>query len=114
VPELKHVYCKHTVFRQAWAAARHDAQVYGGQPRHYLPTTLRQAWERTTATREMRARVLAQIERFRQDQQPLAKARHARKHAAFMAELDAQMARVAELDRDFAAKYLQPAQEDAA
>jgi hypothetical protein len=31
-----------------------------------------------------------------------------------MTELDAQMARVAELDRGFAAKYLQPKQEEAA
>ncbi|MCC2663056.1 MAG: hypothetical protein K0S35_978 [Geminicoccaceae bacterium] len=111
----KHTYCGRTILRQAWAAARHDAAIYGGQSRHYLPEALRQAWARAVASREMRGRLIAQVEMFRLDQQPLARRRREREHAAFMAELDADMERVAAMGRVYAARYLQPAvEEDAA
>lgn len=90
--ELKHVYCRSTIFRQAWVAAKHDAAVHGGRARHYLAEALRQAWGRVKATREMRARVLAAVEEIRFQQSEIGRARHERARAAFMAQLDAHMA----------------------
>jgi hypothetical protein len=99
MPAAKHVYCKRTIFRQAWAAARRDAEVYGGQPRHYFATALRQAWERAIASSEMRGRILAQVEQFRLDQLPLARARHERHLRAWMAEVDAAIERATAMGR---------------
>jgi hypothetical protein len=99
VSELKHVYSLSTIFRQAWIAAKRDALTFGGRARHYFSEALRQAWSRAKATREMRARVLAEVERIKADQQPLARARREKKLNAFMAECDASLAKALEMSR---------------
>jgi hypothetical protein len=63
--ELKHVYYRGTIFRQAWAAAKWRARREGCSPRALLSGALRQAWAdaRKAAQRaaESRARIAACI-----------------------------------------------------
>jgi hypothetical protein len=47
----------------------------------------------------MRARVLAEVERIRADQLPLARARRERQLNAFMAQCDASLAKALEMSR---------------
>jgi len=65
VSELKHVYYRATIFRQAWAAAKWRARREGRKPRTLLPRALRQAWAdaKKAAERaaESRARIAACI-----------------------------------------------------
>ena len=63
--ELKHVYYRGTIFRQAWAAAKWRARRQGCSPRTLLAEALREAWAdaRRAAQRaaESRARVEAYV-----------------------------------------------------
>jgi hypothetical protein len=65
VSELKHVYYRGTIFRQAWAAAKWRARRQGCRPRTLLAEALREAWTdaRKAAQRaaKSRARVAACI-----------------------------------------------------
>ena len=63
--ELKHVYYRGTIFRQAWAAAKWRARRQGCGPRTLLSEALREAWadarKAAQRTAESRARVAACI-----------------------------------------------------
>jgi hypothetical protein len=97
--QANYAYSKPTIFRQAWATARHDAKLYGGKPRHHFPTALRQAWERAKATRELRGRFLATVERIRFEQSEIGRARHEKLVAECAARAEAGVARSVEIVR---------------
>ncbi len=63
--ELKHVYYRGTIFRQAWAVAKWRARREGCSPRMLLSQALRQAWadakKEAQRAAESRARVAACI-----------------------------------------------------
>ncbi len=63
--ELKHVYYRATIFRQAWAAAKWRARREGCKPRMLLSQALHEAWADAKANAqraaESRARVAACI-----------------------------------------------------
>ena len=63
--ELKHVYYRGTIFRQAWAAAKWRARREGCRPRTLLAEALREAWADAKRiaqkAAESRARVAACI-----------------------------------------------------
>jgi hypothetical protein len=65
VSELKHVYYRGTIFRQAWAAAKWRARRQGCRPRPLLAEALREAWADAKRiaqkAAESRARVAACI-----------------------------------------------------
>jgi hypothetical protein len=65
VSELKHVYYRGTIFRQAWAAAKWRARRQGCRPRTLLAEALREAWADAKRiaqkAAESRARVAACI-----------------------------------------------------
>jgi hypothetical protein len=65
VSELKHVYYRGTIFRQAWAVAKWRARREGCKPRSLMAEALRQAWAdaKKAAERaaESRARIAACI-----------------------------------------------------
>ena len=67
--ELKHVYYRGTIFRQAWAAAKWRARREGCSPRTLLAEALREAWAdaRKAAQRaaESRARIEACVAEIR-------------------------------------------------
>ncbi len=60
--ELKHVYYRGTIFRQAWAAAKWRARREGCGPRALLPETLRQAWVDARRVAQKAAESRARIE----------------------------------------------------
>jgi hypothetical protein len=62
VSELKHVYYRGTIFRQAWAAARWRARREGGSPRALLSEALRQAWADARKAAQRAAESRARIE----------------------------------------------------
>ena len=60
--ELKHVYYRGTIFRQAWAAAKWRARREGCSSRAFLPEALRQAWADARKAAERAAESRARIE----------------------------------------------------
>ncbi len=60
--ELKHVYYRGTIFRQAWAAAKWRARREGCSPRMLLSEALRQAWADARKAAERAAESRARIE----------------------------------------------------
>ncbi len=60
--ELKHVYYRGTIFRQAWAAAKWRARREGCSPRALLSEALRQAWADARKEAQRAAESRARIE----------------------------------------------------
>src|SRR4051812_33376198 len=64
VSELKHVYYRGTIFRQAWAAAKWRARRQGCSPRALLAEALREAWADAKRTAQRAAESRARIEAY--------------------------------------------------
>jgi hypothetical protein len=64
VSELKHVYYRGTIFRQAWAAAKWRARRQGCSPRTLLSEALREAWADAKRIAQRAAESRARIEAY--------------------------------------------------
>jgi hypothetical protein len=64
VSELKHVYYRGTIFRQAWAAAKWRARRQGCSPRTLLAEALREAWADAKRIAQKAAESRARIEAY--------------------------------------------------
>jgi hypothetical protein len=62
--ELKHVYYRGTIFRQAWAAAKWRARHEGCKPRTLMAEALRQAWADAKKAAERAAESRARVEAY--------------------------------------------------
>jgi hypothetical protein len=64
VSELKHVYYRGTIFRQAWAAAKWRARRQGCGPRALLAEALREAWADAKRIAQKAAESRARVEAY--------------------------------------------------